>query len=164
MSEQAATIIGTDNALQVLTIGLGGEVFALPASIVREILDPCPTTPVPTSKPFVSQLISLRGRVLPLADLRLRFGMPVVPNTIDTRIVVLQFDIDNEETTVGVLADKVYEVTELDSVVADEVPPVGLRCNPIFVSAIGRRNDQFVMILDMDKVFGITETVRDQNV
>jgi purine-binding chemotaxis protein CheW len=107
--------------------------------------------PVPTAPAFVCNLINVRGRVVPLADLRLRFGMPAAEPTTDTRIVVLEIGLEGEPATVAVFADKVYEVTQLDEVVSTDVPRIGSR--PEFVAAIGRRNGQFVMVLDVDKVF-----------
>lgn len=142
---------------EILTVGLGGEIFALPATIVREILDLGPVTPVPTAPAFVGRLINVRGRVVPLADLRLRFGMPATPPTIDTRVVVLEIDIEGEPTLVAILTDKVYEVAELDAVVASEVPRIGMRWRPEFVRAIGRRNGAFVMVLDIGRVFASVE-------
>ena len=144
---------------QILTVGLGGEVFAIPAGIVREILDIGPVTPVPTAPAFVGNLINVRGRVVPLADLRLRFGMPAAEATVDTRIVVLEIELEGEPIMVAILADKVYEVTHLDTVVATEVPRVGTRWRPEFVRAIGRRNGQFVMVLDIGHVFASAEPV-----
>ena len=138
---------------RILTVRLGGEVFALPAGMVREILDVGRVTPVPTAPAFVCNLINVRGRVVPLADLRLRFGMPAAEPTMDTRIVVLEVGLEGQPTTVAVLADKVYEVTQLDEVVSTDVPRIGSRWRPEFMAAIGRRNGQFVMVLDVDKVF-----------
>ena len=138
---------------RILTVRLGGEVFAIPAGMVREILNVGRATPVPTAPAFVRNLINVRGRVVPLADLRLRFGMPAAAPTMDTRIVVLEVGLEGEPTTVAVLADKVYEVTQLDEVVSTDVPRIGSRWRPEFVAAIGRRNGQFVMVLDVDKVF-----------
>jgi purine-binding chemotaxis protein CheW len=142
---------------RILTVGFGGEVFAIPAGIVREIRDIGRVTPVPTAPAFVCNLINVRGRVVPLADLRLRFGMPAAEPTMDTRIVVLEVGLEGEPTTVAVLADKVYEVTQLDEVVSTDVPRIGSRWQPEFVAAIGRRNGQFVMVLDIDKVFAAAE-------
>ena len=147
-------IMGSDmQTARILTVGLGGEVFAIPAGIVREILDVGRVTRVPTAPAFVCNLINVRGRVVPLANLRLRFGMPAVEPTMDTRTVVLEIDLEGEPTTVAVLADKVYEVTQLDEVVSTDVPRIGTRWRPEFVAASGRRNGQFVMVLDIDEVF-----------
>ena len=152
--------MGSDmHTARILTVGLGGEVFAIPAGIVREILNIGRVTPVPTAPAFICNLINVRGRVVPLADLRLRFGMPAAAPTMDTRIVVLEVSLDGEPTTVAVLADKVYEVTQLDEVVSTDVPRIGTRWRPEFVVTIGRRNSQFVMVLDIDQVFAATEEV-----
>ena len=144
---------------RILTIRLGGEVFAIPAGIVREILNIGRVTPVPTAPAFICNLINVRGRVVPLADLRLRFGMPAAESTVDTRIVVLEVGLEGQPTTVAVLADKVYEVTQLDEVVSTDIPRIGSRWRPEFVAAIGRRNGQFVMVLDVDKVFAADSEV-----
>ena len=80
------------NLAEILTIALGSETFGIPASIVLEILDIGPITPVPNAPAFISSLINFRGRVAPLADLRLRCGIPVTEPTADNRIVVLEFD------------------------------------------------------------------------
>ena len=148
----------SDNA-QILTVGIGSEIFAIPAELVREILDVCPVTPVPTAPSFAGSLINVRGRVVPLANLRLRFGLQPVEPTEDTRIVVLELSLEGEPSVVAILADKVYEVTQLDEVVASEVPKVGMRWRPEFVRAIGRRNGQFVMVLDIGHVFETTGPV-----
>lgn len=142
---------------EILIVGLGGETFAIAATLVREILDLGPVTPVPTVGPFVGQLINVRGRVAPLADLRVRFGMKVTPPSIDTRVVVLEIGLEGEPTLVGILTDKVHEVARLDAVLAHEAPRIGLRWRPEFVRAIGRRNGNFVMVLDIGKVFASTE-------
>ncbi len=99
-----------DQVVEILTIALGGETFALPAGIVLEILDIGPVTPVPNAPAFVGNLINFRGRVAPLADLRLRCGMVVAAPTADSRIVVLEFPFDGEPILAAILADKVYEV------------------------------------------------------
>ena len=152
--------MGSDvDTARILTVGLGGEVFAIPAGIVREIVDVGRVTPVPTAPAFVRNLINVRGRVVPLADLRLRFGMPAAEPTMDTRIVVLEIGLEGEPATVAVVADKVYEVTQLDEVVSTDVPRIGSRWRPEFVVAIGRRNGRFVMVLDVEKVFAAAAEV-----
>ena len=160
-----------DGALKVLTLDLQGEIFALDASCVREILDLVPITEVPDSQPFVNGLINVRGKVVPLADLRLKFGMELTPPTIDTRIVVTEVEIDNEPTTIGIRADKVNEVTELVETALAETPRIGMRWRPEFIRCIGKRGDDFIIVLDIGRVFsrksgeeiaGIGGTVRDR--
>jgi purine-binding chemotaxis protein CheW len=140
--------------MEILTLGLQGEVFAVPAGIVREILDLIPVTEVPNASPFVAGLINVRGKVVPLADLRVRFGMEQRPPTIDSRIVVVEVELEGEPTTVGILADKVYEVTEVAETVIEQTPRIGMRWRPEFIKGIGKRGDDFIIILAIDRVFG----------
>lgn len=140
-------------AWQVLMLGMGRELFAIDAGIVREILDPVPVTEVPGARPFVNGVINVRGKVVPLADLRLRFGMPATAKTIDTRIVVVEVDLDGYPTAVGLLADKVYEVGELAAASTEEAPPIGMRWPPEFVRGIGKRQDDFVIVPDIQRLF-----------
>src|ERR1700754_1641523 len=109
-----------DKALEVLTLELQGEGFAREATQVYEILDQTSITEVPGSHPFISGLVNVRGKVVPLADLRVKFGMEQTAATIDTRIVVPDIVLDGEPITVGILADKVNEVTELTAAVLQE--------------------------------------------
>lgn len=139
------------HTLEVLMLGLGSEVFAIDACSVREILDPVPVTAVPNARPFVDGLINVRGKVVPLADLRLLFGMPRTPSTLDTRIVVIEADLDGEPTLVGLTTDKVYEVTELAAASLEEVPRVGMRWRPELIRCIGLRGDGFVIVVDVAK-------------
>lgn len=95
-------IWGVEDDLSVLTFNLNGETFAIEAIVVQEILDLLPETHVPGSKPFVSSVINFRGKVIPLADIRLAFGMDATETTIDSRIVVIELDLDDEATLIGI--------------------------------------------------------------
>ncbi|MBF0140748.1 MAG: chemotaxis protein CheW [Magnetococcales bacterium] len=149
----------TSNTAEILTIVMSNETFAVPASMVLEILDPGPTTPVPTATAFINKLINFRGRVVPLADLRLRCGLPIGEPSGDARVVVLEIRFEGEPTLVAILADKVYEVGTLEGVIADKVPRIGTRWHPEFIKAIGRHKDKFVMILDIDRIFASSDSV-----
>lgn len=141
-------------AMKALTIGLQDEVFALPAESVREILDVVPITEVPNARPFVGGLINVRGRVVPLADLRVMFGMDRPPTDADTRIVVMEIELDGEPTVAGILADRVHDVTDIETASIEEAPKVGMRWPAEFVRGIGRRGEDFVIIPDMGRIFG----------
>jgi purine-binding chemotaxis protein CheW len=138
---------------QVLMLGLAGEVFALDARLIREILDPVAVTRVPGAKRFVSSVLNVRGKVIPLADLRQRFGMAPAAATADTRIIVIETDISGEPTNVGIIADKVHEVTELDHASLQSPPPVGMRWQPEFVAAIGKWKDDFIVVPNLERIF-----------
>jgi purine-binding chemotaxis protein CheW len=139
---------------QVLMLGLAGEVLAIDARQVREILDPIPVTRVPGAKPYVASVLNVRGKIIPLADLRIRFGVPPAPITPDTRYVVIEIDLDGDHTTIGVIADKVYEVTELDESTRQKTPPVGMHWRPEFITGIAKWKDEFIVLPDMTKILG----------
>ncbi|HWV21695.1 MAG TPA: chemotaxis protein CheW [Devosia sp.] len=139
--------------MTALTIRLEDELFAVEASRVREILDLVPITEVPSARAFVGGLINVRGRVVPLADLRVMFGMERPEPDEDTRIVVMEVDIDGEPTIAGILADKVHDVTDIETASIEEAPKVGMRWRPEFVKGIGKRNGGFIIIPDMERIF-----------
>jgi purine-binding chemotaxis protein CheW len=145
-----------NRALEVLTLDLEGEMFAVETAHVREILDLVPITEVPHSQPFVNGLINVRGKIVPLADLRIKFGMERKPPTIDTRIVVLEIEFDGDPIAVGIRADKVHEVTEVVASALQETPKVGMRWRPEFIRCIGKRGDDFMVVLDIARVFAAT--------
>jgi len=142
----------TDDPREVLVLELQGEIFAIDAQRVREILDVVPITAVPGARPYVDGLINVRGKVVPLADLRLKFGMPKTTPTIETRIVVVETNVDGEETAVGLLADRVREVTELAAASIEETPRIGLRWRSEFIAGIGKRGADFIILLDLEQI------------
>jgi purine-binding chemotaxis protein CheW len=141
------------HSLEVLTLALQGEIFALEVSHVREILDLVPITEVPNSQKFLNGLINVRGKVVPLADLRLKFGMEQTPPTIDTRIVVVEVEIDGDPVTVGLRADKVFEITEVAAAALEETPRIGMRWRSEFIRCIGKRGSDFIVVLDIGRIF-----------
>ena len=140
-------------SMKALTLRLQDELFAVEAGSVREILDLVPITEVPNASPFVSGLINVRGRVVPLADLRVMFGMDRPEPDEDTRIVVMEVDIDGEPTVAGILADKVHDVTDIEAASIEEAPRVGMRWRPEFIRGIGKRNGGFIIIPDLGRIF-----------
>lgn len=137
---------------EILTFGMGGEAFAISAIIVSEILDMVPVTIVPNAPPFAPGLINVRGKVVPLVDLRVRLGMPCAGHTIDTRIVVIESEVDGESTIIGILAEKVFEVAEIDLTTIEQTPKVGMRWRAEYIQGIGRRGDDFLIVLDIDRI------------
>ncbi|MBR0737621.1 chemotaxis protein CheW [Bradyrhizobium liaoningense] len=139
-------------AMQVVMIGLGEEKFALDAGLVREIIDPVPVTKVAGARAFVPSVINVRGNVIPLADLRIRFGMPQLDDTADTRIVVIELELDGEPVLVGVTADKVYEVTEISQTDVQQTPRVGMHWKPEFIRFIAKWREEFVIVPNMERI------------
>lgn len=139
-------------SLQVLTMALDGEVFAIEAEMVREILDLIPVTAVPNAQPFVGGLINVRGKVVPLVDLRIKFGLPPVPATIDTRIVVIEVAAGGGPMVIGILADKVFEVAEATAASLEAPPRIGMGLRAEFIRCIGKRDAGFVIVLDIERI------------
>lgn len=144
---------------QYVTIGIDREVFAIEVGIVREILDLQPITRLPHAPPFLVGMIDVRGRGVPTVDLRVKLGLPAVQPTANTRIIVLdvpqQGQQPGEESslTVGVVADRVFEVTSLDGRDLETPPQVGGRWRSDCIQAIGRSNGTFVIVFDIARLF-----------
>ena len=138
--------------MQVVMLGIGDEVFALDSELVREIIDPVPATRVAGARPFLPSVVNVRGNVIPLADLRVRFGMPKTEATADTRIVVLEVKIEGDPVLVGVVADKVYEVTEISPADVQPTPRVGMHWNPEFIRFITKWREEFVIVPNMERI------------
>jgi purine-binding chemotaxis protein CheW len=139
--------------ISVLTFDLQGEIFAIEATRVREILDPGPVTEVPGASAHLDGLINVRGRVVPLADLRPQFGMEPRAATADSRFIVIEAGHGAQAVAVGLRADKVFEVTDLAAGDLEEAPRIGMHWPPELIRWIGRRGADFVVVLDIDRVF-----------
>lgn len=144
---------GNAEELEVLTFDIAGEMFALEAVKVQEILDLLPETSVPGAKAFVGSVINFRGKVIPLADIRLAFGMEATKTTIDSRIIVIKLDVDGEPTLVGIRTDKVNEVTTLVKSAGEPPPSVGMRWRPDFIDCLVKRGGEFIIIPNLQTIF-----------
>ncbi len=142
-----------NRSFEALTFALSGEIFAVDAYMVREILDIIPVTEVPGAQDFVPGLINVRGRVVPLADLRVKFGMEVAAISPDTRIVVVEMELFGEATIVGLLADKVYEVAELTEAAIEDPPAIGMKWRPDFIKGVGKHGNDFIFIPAIEHIF-----------
>ncbi len=148
---------GGRSALQVLTLGLGSEIFAIEMERVREVLDLTPITRIPNSPPFIRGLINVRGKVVTVTDLREKFGMAPAPPSANSRIVVLDVEIKGVPTLVGAFTDRVFEATELPAASMEDVPQLGMRWRTEFIRAIGKRGEDFIIIADIDQVFAAAD-------
>lgn len=133
-------------AMKALMISLGPEIFAIETEMVREIIDPVPLTRVAGARPHLPGLINVRGNIIPLADMRERFGMPQIEATPDTRIVVIEVEIDGDPVTLGIIADKVYEVTEISQDDTQTTPRFGMSWRPEYIRFITKWNGEFIII------------------
>ena len=147
------SIWGAGDELSVLSFNLNGETFAIEATVVQEILDLLPETHVPGSKPFVSSVINFRGKVIPPADIRLAFGMEVCEATIDSRIIVIELELDGEPTLIGIRTDRVYEVTTLARTASEPPPSVGMRWRADYIDCLVKRGGEFVIVPNLNAIF-----------
>ncbi|MDR3508343.1 MAG: chemotaxis protein CheW [Caulobacteraceae bacterium] len=151
--DKATIAWGPLGQIEVLTFDLQGETFALEAAMVQEILDMAPATAVPNASPIVGGVINFRGKVIPLADLRLAFGMAADSDTIDSRIIVIEMEIDEEPTLIGLRTDKVHEVTTLAQTAAEPPPSVGMRWRADYVRQLVKRNGEFIVLPNLNAIF-----------
>jgi purine-binding chemotaxis protein CheW len=140
-----------------LTFVLGEEVFACHVNKLLHILEIPYITDIPGSPPYMKGIINLRGKVLPVIDTKIKLGMPPTEFTKDTCIVVMDINLDNDSLLVGALVDSVQEVLEFDSDKMLPAPNLGSKYHSDFITGIVRRNEKFIMVLDIDMVFSLDE-------
>ena len=155
--------VGITETTQYLTFRLGEEVFALDIGKVREVLDFTSITKVPQTPDFMKGVINLRGSVVPVVDMRLKFGMSETERTVNTCIIIVEISLDNETTVLGALADSVQEVIELEPDGIEPAPKIGARLKTDFIRGMGKRDGRFIIILDIDRVFSSDELALAQS-
>jgi purine-binding chemotaxis protein CheW len=151
------SVTSITNTRQYLTFQLGEEIFAIDVSNVREILEFTTVTKVPQTPEFMRGVINLRGSVVPVLDMRLKFGMSITEKTVNTCIIVVEVSFEGETTIIGALVDSVQEVFELEPDQIEPAPKIGTQLRTEFIRGMGKRDDQFIIILDADKVFSSEE-------
>lgn len=141
-----------------LSFSVDNDLYALNVGQVREVLELVPITKVPRMPEFIRGIINLRGKVVPVIDMRTKFGMANLDATIDTRVVVVESGHDDQVMLLGALVDSVSEVLEIKPESIQPAPTLGLDLNTDFIRGVGRHNDDsFIIILDIDKVFSTAE-------
>ena len=155
-------MIVKQQAESYLTFKLDNELFAINVIKVLEILEVIPIAKVPMSPAFMRGVINLRGNILPVIDTRNKFGMNENSFTIDNCIIVVSIGNGKDPLLVGALVDAVREVVEIPEEAIQPSPGIGVFCRDEFVTAMGKTGDDFVMILDVDKVFAANELLTYQ--
>ena len=145
------------NILQYLTFALGDEVFALETGFVREVIELASVTRIPKTPPFMRGVINLRGHAVPVVDLRLKFDMPTVADTVSTCVIIVDVEIDGERCHMGAIVDAVLEVFEMDGDQITPPPRMGTSVRADFICGMGKQHEEFIMILDIAKVFSPEE-------
>lgn len=140
-----------------LSFKLGSEYFALPVMKVLEILEVPKITRVPHAPAYLKGVINLRGAVLPVIDTRVKFGMSPTAFDINTSILVLSIQEEDDLLTVGVLVDAVLEVFEIQDSQIKPSPTIGAKYKADFVEGMIHYQEEFMMLLDIDRIFSLIE-------
>ena len=142
-----------------LTFQLEDEIFAVDVQSVHEVLEFTTVTKIPGVPDFVRGIINLRGRVVPVVDLRLKFSMSATVKTQGTCVIVLDIGTGENKAVIGALADSVKEVFEFEPGQVEPPPRIGTMSQTDFIKGIGKRDEQFIIILNINRVFSSDEVV-----
>lgn len=149
---------------QYVTFNLGNELFGVGVEKTREVLTLIPVTRVPQTPDYMLGVINLRGQVVPVIDMRLKLGMVAGEESRDSCIVILEIHIDDEVLVVGALADGVREVLDIAGNQIEPAPRFGSKLKSEFIQGMGKVDDQFVILLDINRVFNSDELALIQEV
>lgn len=147
----------TKSDAQFVTLGIDREVFAVPVETVLEILDMRQLFRVPDAPAHLAGLIDVRGRSVPVIDLRVKLGLPAAAATETTRIMVLEVVIADKHLVLGLVADRVFEVAPLDGGRIEPPPDIGTKWRSDYIRGVGRRGDGFVVVFDLARLFSSDE-------
>ncbi|MDD2421686.1 MAG: chemotaxis protein CheW [Heliobacteriaceae bacterium] len=139
--------------IQLVVFGLGSEEYGVPIMQVKEIIRLITSTKIPQSPDFVEGVINLRGNVIPVIDLKKRFGLPLSETTVNTRIIVVNIG----EHTVGVVVDAVTEVLRLSLSAVEPPPPMMSGISIDYIKGVGKVEDRLLILLDLDKILSEKE-------
>jgi purine-binding chemotaxis protein CheW len=157
------------NAVQYLTFITAGEEYAISIVKVTEIVEYEAVTTVPNTPVWIRGVTNLRGRVVPVVDLAVKFGLPASGISKFSCIIITEVMFEGENLTMGVLADSVSQVIELSADEIEQTPPFGTRVKTEFLLGMGTLGKKFCLILDIDKVLSademlaVTESVAEGN-
>ena len=158
MAEQEKNqFVSDETANQYLTFVLDNENYALNVGRVREVLELTDITRIPRMPDYMKGVINVRSKVLPVVDLRLKFGMEEAEETVDTAIIVTDVAAGENTVTIGCRADAVDQVVDIPPENIEPPPRVGTRISADFIQGIGKVDEKFIIILNLDQVFAADE-------
>lgn len=149
---------------QYLTFRLGKEIYAFDVGNAREILECSDITQIPNTPDWIRGVINLRGNVVPVLDLKMKFGMGSTEQSVNTCVIIVESMVNGEFFVAGILADAVQEVFELDANKIEPPPKFGVKLSTQYIRGMGRRNEQLFIILDAERVFSGKELTIAQEV
>jgi len=146
-----------DNNSQYVTLGVGDDVFAIEVGHVHEILELGPVSRLPSAPKHIMGMIDVRRRAVPLVDLRVKMGLDPIEATHNTRILVIDVEVGSRRIVLGLVADRVYEVTDLAERSVAPPPDIGISWQSDYIKGVGRRGEKFVIILNLSRLFSDAE-------
>jgi purine-binding chemotaxis protein CheW len=153
----ATTDAADSGQLQYLTFHLAGEEYGVGILKVKEILEYDTLTKVPAAPSFIRGVINLRGSVVPVIDLAVKFGLAASPITKRTCVVIVEADADGRRTVMGIIADSVSKVIDLAPGDIEPAPQFGTRVRSDHLQGMGKTGKKFALLLDIDRVLAADE-------
>ena len=153
MSELEAQKKENSELLQLVTFIIGNEEFAVDIILVHEIIRMIQITKVPNSPDFVDGVINLRGRIIPVINLRYKLGLEKKPTDKNTRIIVVEVN----NITIGFIVDSVREVLRIPESITEAPPELTTNINSNFIKSVGKLDDRLIILIDIQKVISIDE-------
>lgn len=143
--------------IQVVTFGLGAEIFAVPVTLVREILDYRETFRIPGGPDYLLGLTDMRNQGVTTIDFRRRLGLPAADATPATRILVVDVPLADRTLMLGLVVDRVLDVSTIATDRLEAAPDIGVRWPSEYISGVVRRDDGFVVLIDLTRIFSAQE-------
>lgn len=147
-----------------LTFQLSGETYGVEVSHIREIVAMLPVTLVPNAPKFIKGVINLRGKILPLMDLRIKFNMSCAEASHEACIVVMDLKLNSTQVVSGIIVDAVCEVVEVDPAAIESLPEFGTKIDTSFLMGVVRQGDAANLLLDIEKALSFEEKSNMQDV
>ena len=156
-SVQTAIQVQSEQRGQYLAFSLGGETFAMDIRSIREVIQYSALTEVPLMPAFIRGVINLRGAVVPVIDLAIRFGRSLTEVTRRTCIVIVEVGASDDAAVLGVMVDNVSEVLDIGDQDIDPAPAFGSSLRSDFISGVGKVGGRFIILLDVNHVLSVEE-------
>jgi purine-binding chemotaxis protein CheW len=152
-----------DGQQSYLAFKLGKETFASNVNKVLSIVEVPKITKMPQTPDYMVGVMNLRGEVIPVIDIRIKFGMEPAEITTNTCVLILEIELENRQTKIGALVDSVEEVLEIDEDSIKPSPLIGTKYSTVFITGMVQKNEGFIMILNVDNVFTDNEIISLQH-
>lgn len=155
--DQGEDLVKENDGRQFLSFLLNGEEYGVDILRVQELRGWTPVTPVPDMPDYLQGVLNLRGAIIPVIDLRIRFGLPVPEYGPTTVVIVVKVDSGNSERVMGIIVDAVAETYTLSTSSIQPAPQVGGVINPEFITGLVSQEDTMIVLMDVDELMNSDE-------